>query len=56
MRCKMHLYIHIPFCIKKCPYCDFLSVSYDKEKVSLYVKSLLNDIRLSAKSLQNDNG
>ena len=52
----MHLYIHIPFCIKKCLYCDFLSVSYDKEKVSLYVKSLLNDIRLSAKSLQNDNG
>ncbi len=40
----MLLYIHIPFCIKKCAYCDFLSVPADGEKVSLYVKSLIEDI------------
>ena len=26
---KAGLYIHIPFCASKCPYCDFYSVKYD---------------------------
>ena len=24
----MEIYVHIPFCIKKCDYCDFLSVAF----------------------------
>ena len=27
----MELYIHIPFCVKKCDYCDFLSFSADEQ-------------------------
>ena len=46
----MHLYIHIPFCIKKCLYCDFLSIPVDCGKVSLYVKSLINDIKTEAEN------
>ena len=46
----MHLYIHIPYCKKKCLYCDFLSVPVEGQEVSLYVKSLLNDIILSSKT------
>ena len=48
----MHLYIHIPYCKKKCAYCDFLSVPVGGEEVSLYVKSLLEDIKSSARSLK----
>ena len=25
MKKEMELYIHIPFCVRKCAYCDFLS-------------------------------
>lgn len=43
------LYIHIPFCIKKCKYCDFTSYNtYDKQE--LYFDALIDEIRLHAKS------
>lgn len=40
------LYIHIPFCIKKCEYCDFISYTdaYDKEKD--YLDALAKDFSL----------
>lgn len=41
---ELELYIHIPFCIKKCAYCDFLSYpSNDKDKQE-YVDALLLEI------------
>lgn len=42
---KLELYIHIPFCIKKCDYCDFLSVVSDKKTREQYVEALKNEIR-----------
>ncbi|GAB1476561.1 radical SAM family heme chaperone HemW [Bacillota bacterium] len=40
------LYIHIPFCIKKCNYCDFLSFSgMGKEEHSSYIDALCKEIR-----------
>lgn len=38
------LYVHIPFCGKKCPYCDFYSVSYNKATVAAYVKKICEDM------------
>ena len=38
------LYFHIPFCARKCPYCDFYSVPYHKETVSRYVGAILRNI------------
>lgn len=35
------LYIHIPFCAKKCGYCDFYSVAYDAGLASSYVDALI---------------
>ena len=38
------LYIHIPFCNGKCPYCDFYSVSPKSETVRAYVDALCKKI------------
>lgn len=41
---EMELYIHIPFCVKKCGYCDFLSFPADEETQNEYVRALLREI------------
>lgn len=42
-------YVHIPFCVKKCAYCDFVSFACsDKNKHNAYVDALLNEINLAA--------
>ena len=35
------MYIHIPFCIRKCPYCDFYSFRADETKKDSYLKAVL---------------
>jgi len=37
------LYIHIPFCKKKCLYCDFISFEYDEQKADAYIDALLKE-------------
>ncbi len=41
----MELYIHIPFCIRKCAYCDFLSFPAARKVQEQYVEMLLREIR-----------
>ena len=41
---KIGIYIHIPFCIKKCLYCDFVSYSDKKDIQEQYMKSLKKEI------------
>ncbi len=41
------LYIHIPFCIKKCIYCDFTSIPYDPALVKGYEQALCTELRLN---------
>lgn len=31
------LYVHVPFCAKKCPYCDFFSADYQRQTAERYV-------------------
>lgn len=38
------IYIHIPFCIKKCNYCDFYSISGNTDAYSHYIKAVKNSI------------
>jgi oxygen-independent coproporphyrinogen-3 oxidase len=38
------LYVHVPFCLKRCIYCDFVSGIYDPEKADAYIKALKNEI------------
>ena len=46
----LSLYVHIPWCVKKCPYCDFNSheknASFDEDN---YVKALLIDLETEYK-------
>lgn len=44
MKKNLELYIHTPFCMKKCDYCDFLSFSADGKTQEEYVRSLLAEI------------
>src|SRR3990172_10520619 len=39
-----YLYIHIPFCIKKCIYCDFFSVPYDETLALRYITAVTQEI------------
>ncbi len=51
------LYIHFPFCIRKCLYCDFLSFPASEDEKSLYTSALIREIRSyarEAKSLSVD--
>lgn len=41
---NMELYVHIPFCVKKCKYCDFLSFSCDEKTQIAYADALLREI------------
>ena len=51
----LSLYIHIPWCIKKCPYCDFNSHKFDTKKLpeDAYIKALINDLILSLPLINN---
>jgi oxygen-independent coproporphyrinogen-3 oxidase len=42
------LYIHIPFCVRKCVYCDFLSLPFDEELVRKYVDVLCRELELKS--------
>lgn len=42
------IYIHIPFCIRKCYYCDFLSAPADENTKERYVESLITEIEIEA--------
>ena len=44
-RRPLELYIHIPFCVRKCQYCDFLSGPSDEETKDRYIEALLKEIR-----------
>ena len=45
---SLSLYIHIPFCVQKCAYCDFLSAPATEEVRSRYVEALLREIEQEA--------
>ncbi len=50
----LSLYIHIPWCIRKCPYCDFNSHQKNGElPEAAYIDALLQDFRLDLDYVQN---
>lgn len=45
---SVELYLHIPFCIKKCDYCDFLSGPGTRTGQEAYIYALLREIKAAA--------
>lgn len=43
---EISLYIHIPFCISKCYYCDFSSFVNKNDKIDIYIDSLIKELSL----------
>lgn len=50
---NLSLYIHIPFCVKKCNYCDFLSAPCDEKTRQDYVNVLCEEISQRAEKFKN---
>ncbi len=46
---QLGIYIHIPFCVKKCVYCDFLSFPADNAAKRTYMAALQEEIRAVAR-------
>jgi oxygen-independent coproporphyrinogen-3 oxidase len=44
------LYIHVPYCAQKCPYCDFNTYATPKAPEGAYVESLCRELTLYAQS------
>ena len=50
----LSLYVHIPWCVQKCPYCDFNSHALKQDiPESVYVKHLLDDLNRDLKYVQH---
>ncbi len=41
---ELMIYIHIPFCVRKCLYCDFLSAPADEDAKKAYMEALCREI------------
>lgn len=50
----MELYIHIPFCVRKCDYCDFLSAPADGQTQAAYMEALERELCLAAEEYEGE--
>ncbi len=48
------LYIHIPFCQKKCYYCDFTSFPDKTDEISKYIDYVIKELSLYKEEIGND--
>ena len=49
----MHLYVHIPFCHRICPYCSFYKHTPASTDMNLFVRALLREVESRKDDLQN---
>lgn len=50
---ELELYFHIPFCVRKCLYCDFLSAPADEETQKAYMKAMFAEVKGRADEYRN---
>lgn len=50
---KLGIYIHIPFCERRCKYCDFTSSIFNQDRMKDYVEHLLLEIKNNEELLKN---
>ena len=51
---ELGLYIHIPFCARKCYYCDFISYVKKQDKIEAYFNALINEIEQESKNIKKE--
>ena len=51
---ELGVYVHIPFCTKKCSYCDFVSYPNQYEKQEEYVKKMIKEIEEDRRLLEDN--
>ena len=52
MKKELELYLHIPFCVRKCAYCDFLSNAAEDKTIDRYVNALIREIESCCRAFQ----
>lgn len=52
MQKSLGIYIHVPFCEKKCPYCSFYSVKCNEEMQQKYTEKVCAEIQKWSKNLK----
>ena len=52
MQKSLGIYIHIPFCEKKCPYCSFYSVKCSEEMQQRYTEKVCTELQKWGKNLK----
>lgn len=52
---KIGIYVHIPFCKKKCDYCDFISYCGKDDLIEKYVDSVKKEIEACENKIRNNN-
>ena len=45
MRKKLGIYLHVPFCKRKCNYCDFYSIKWNEEREEKYIDAIIKEIK-----------
>lgn len=48
MKKPLSIYVHIPFCVRKCAYCDFLSAPATNKVQEQYLHKLIEEIRIKS--------
>ncbi len=49
---KLGIYIHIPFCLSRCVYCDFVSSVMGQQDVDKYIEHLTKEIKMVASQIK----
>ncbi|MFA5385250.1 MAG: radical SAM family heme chaperone HemW [Eubacteriales bacterium] len=53
-RIALGIYIHVPFCLGKCSYCDFVSYRWEPDKVSAYLEALAKEVKMRSKNMSGN--
>ena len=51
---RLGIYVHIPFCAKKCNYCDFYSLASSEDEKIAYIEALKSEIREASKKVSDE--
>ena len=51
---RLGIYVHIPFCAKKCNYCDFYSLASGEDEKKAYVEAVKREIKETSKKISGE--